>query len=187
MEMKFKVIEYANTSNGQQQKINEITALSAKGWEIVSETINQSAVDPVAAGRDAACLCFLCGPFCTPFLMNSEKYKTKSKITVTLQRSIERKAEEEIRSEKALKATEAALIAKSLNESATIEAILKAAKEELGIFYPDRKITEAISKYLSETRNAGGAVPSYPKCKKEDGFIIIADGNGTELSRQQIT
>ena len=187
MKMEFKVLEYANTSSGQQKKINEITALSAKGWEIVSETINQSAVDPVAAGRDAACLCFLCGPFCTPFLMNSEKYKTKSKITVTLQRSIERKAEEEVQAEKAQKAAEAALIAQALETSATIEAILKAAKVELGIFYPDPKITEAISKYLSEIRNVGDAVPSYPKCKNQDGYIIIADRDGAELSRHQVT
>ena len=57
----------------------------------------------------------------------------------------------------------------------------------LFLIYKNPKITEAITKYLSEIRNVGDAVPSYPKCKNQDGYIIIADRDGAELSRHQVT
>jgi len=186
MTNEFKVLRYQNTADGQKSKVADLSKLSLEGWEVVSETIELSEADPVAASRDAACLCFLCGPFCTPFLMDSRKYKSKSMITVTLQRSLEKKAEmEAIKTqleEKAKKEKEAF----ELEQSAEIGAILEKAKADLGTFYPNKKIIAAIERFLREDREVGGGVPSYAKTSVETSEICIRCDSGEVLARYPI-
>ena len=185
MALEFKVRRYPNTADGQASKIADLTIASRAGWEIVSEIIEQEGADPVAAGRDAACLCFMCGPFCTPFLMNKNKYKPKSTIVVTLQRTLERKAQEEQAQNIRREEKRMEFGAMALDESANIEFILAQAKKESGTFYPNSKIVNAIEKYLNEVRQHGDPVPSYNKTSVEDDVVIVRDPAGDELFRQQ--
>jgi len=186
MALEFKVRRYPNTADGQSSKIRDLTTLSQAGWEIVSEIIEQEGADPVAAGRDAACLCFICGPFCTPFLMNQNKYKTKSNIVVTLQRTLERKAQEEQAQNIRREEKRIELAAMALDESANIDFILAQAKKESGTFYPNSKIVNAIEKYLNEVRQHGDPVPSYNRSTIEDDAVVIRDPAGDELYRQPL-
>lgn len=183
MEMEFKVLRYPNTAIGQQNKIDELSTLSSRGWSVVSETIQQSDFDAVGAARDAACTCFLCGPFCAPFLMNRTKYSSKGEIVVTLQRPLELKRKEQEAYKQRAEQRRIALELSELEQRANIETILERAKDRIGVFYPNSKIVAAIKVYLETERKPGGPVPSYADSKVGGDMVSVAGEDGQELAR----
>lgn len=186
MEFEHKILTFSNTPAGQQEKVEVLNHFSARGWKVVSEVINQSNVDPVSAGRDAACLCFMCGPFCTPFLMNKDKYIAQSVISVTLERSIERRNEEQLLQKTKQETIDRERYERELEANANIESVLDLAKKDLKYFYPDNKVIKAIQLFLTEDRMPLGPIPSYAKSRRQGDHVILADSSGAIIAEYDL-
>ena len=182
MEFEYKVLTFSNDAAGQASKMDALNKYAERGWSLESETVNQSAYDTVGAARDAACTCFLCGPFCAPFLMNKDRHKIKGEISITLKRSIERRDEE-----RALRAQQEAERLEEdrrfeLDRRANIDVIMQEAKLQSGSFYADKKIRNCIIEYLANDRRSGGTVPAYLNCRREGNCVYICDSEGKLLA-----
>ena len=77
----FQTLRFPNTPEGQQQKVEKLALLSAQGWRIVSETIEQGEFK----GGKACCLFTICAPLA--FLAG----RHDSMINITLEREQNKK------------------------------------------------------------------------------------------------
>lgn len=55
----FKNLKFINNANGQKEKIEALAQESARGWVVVSETIESGKFK----GKKACCLYMICAPF----------------------------------------------------------------------------------------------------------------------------
>ena len=182
MEFEYKVLTFPSSAEGQAEKMRALNHFAERGWSLESETVNQSSFNTVGAAQDAACACFLCGPFCAPFLMNQEKHKVKGEISVTLKRSIERRDQEAALKEKQEAESSIAEQARLLEQRANIESIMNEAKARKGAFYPDSKIQGRIAEYLEADRKQGGPIPSYLDSYRKGSSVFVCDINGNVLA-----
>lgn len=80
----FKTLDFPNTPDGQKEKIAALTAHSADGWRVVSETITQGHVKNEEAAANACLGMICCGPIGATAGLTAGR--TDGTITVTLQR-----------------------------------------------------------------------------------------------------
>ena len=182
MEFEYKVLTFSVDAQGQASKIKALNHYAELGWTLESETFNQGSFDTVGAAREAACTCFICGPFCTPFLMSKDRHKAQGEISVTLKRSYERRDQERALIAKHNEERIRAQQANQLEQRATIERVMGEATAKKGTFYPDGKIQKGISYYLQNDRRTGGPIPSYLDSRREEAVVYVCDSDGTLLA-----
>jgi hypothetical protein len=186
MDEEFKTIKFPDSEMGQTEKIKAMTEGAAQGWRVISETITSETIDAGKTAKDAACMCFLCGPFCTPFLMKPTV--NKGTITVTFARSAEdRQALETTNAERRKKELEQQDIRaeklKKDRELADLDRLLTDYQNE----YPDKYLSETITKvvsfYLKNDRVPFSPVPRLVDCCRINGEILVR-GAGELLLRK---
>lgn len=182
MEFEYKVLTFSADAQGQASKVMALNRYTKLGWILESETFNQSSFDTVGAAREAACTCFICGPFCTPFLMNKDRHKVQGEISVTLKRSCERRDQESALTAKQDEERIRVQQANRLEHRATIENVMDEARAKKKTFYPDEKIQRSINYYLQKDRRLGGPIPSYLDSRREEAVVYVYDSDGTLLA-----
>ena len=182
MEFEYKVLTFSADAQGQASKMKALNHYAEQGWTLESETFNQGSFDTVGAAREAACTCFLCGPFCTPFLMNKDRHKVQGEISVTLKRSFERRDQENALVAKQKEERERVQRAAMLEQMATLNGVMNEARAKRGTFYSDNKIEKAIDYYLLNDRKKGDPVPSYFECRREGSVVFVCDSEGRLLA-----
>jgi len=186
MTEEFKTLQFPNNETGQSQKVEALKEASRKGWRLISETITSETVDIGDSARNAACLCFLCGPFCTPFLMTPTT-KTGT-INLTFARSYDEKQAAEVdetfedqQREEAEKIymEELAEDEKRANASRLIDEYMARANPT----YVSENLIKAIKKYLKEDRKPFAKIPKIENCTRENGFILLVSDDGELLAK----
>lgn len=159
MEKEFKVLKFPNSSAGQAEKIRALSEASAKGWTVVSETITADAYDVESAAKQGACWCFVCGPFCAPFMVSGVK-KTGS-ITITFSRS----AEDRLQLERERRLANIASVVDKFREECPGEELSK-------------YIVIAAYDFIENRRRIGGPIPSIRRSTRLNGGVELKDDSG---------
>lgn len=190
----FKTLKFPDTEDGQRQKIAAMSEASAKGWKLVSETITSESVDLGDSARKAACLCFLCGPFCTPFLMNptkkngcinltfsrssADRESAEAEEAASIKLELERQAQYQMAQEKALQADRI---------RADYQSLMNSYMESENPPYVSSNLIKALKKYLREDRKPFGGIPCIRKCRRHNNSIVIVDDEDQVLATYSLS
>jgi len=174
MEKEFKVLKFPNSSAGQAEKIRALSEASAKGWTVVSETITADAYDVESAAKQGACWCFVCGPFCAPFMVSGVK-KTGS-ITITFSRS----AEDRLQVKREEQAQREASLERQLEDRrlANIASVVDKFREECPGEELSKYIVIAACDFIENRRRIGGPIPSIRRSIRLNGGVELKDDSG---------
>lgn len=190
MQEEFKTLKFPNNEKGQQLKVDALREASSKGWRLISETITNETIDVGDTSRNAACLCFLCGPFCTPFLMSPTTRAGSINLTFSRTAASREAATEQEELDRITRLEAESAYRSRLEEDkrlSNFDNLMKDYLLEHKPSYVSKNLVKALKKYLEEDRSPFGKIPCIEKSRRADGAILLISADDEVLAKYPLT